>query len=70
MSQPGIDKVGDKCEQQVSGAKIASDNLTEDETLTLEVHASKLIQLTQEHYGVSRDVAERQINGFFERLSK
>ncbi|MEO6985276.1 MAG: hypothetical protein ABI155_08020 [Paralcaligenes sp.] len=56
MSQPSIDETKGKCEQQVGGAKIAWEKLSEDERLTLAVHAYKLIQLTQEYYSVSRDI--------------
>lgn len=67
MSMPSADQVKGKWKQQVGAAKIAWGKLTEDELLKIEGHEQKLSGLVQERYAITRDEADRQVKGFFEK---
>ena len=68
MSLPSADEVRGMWKQQLGAAKIAWGKLTEDELLKVEGHQQKLAGLVQERYAVTRDEAEKQVKGFFEKL--
>ena len=67
MSLPSVDEIKGKWKQQVGAAKIAWGKLTEDELLKSEGHEQKLAGLIQERYAITRDEADKQIKGFFEK---
>lgn len=66
---PSVDEIKGKWKQHVGAAKIAWGKLTEDELLKLEGHQDRLTGLVQERYAVSRDEADRQVKGFFAKLT-
>lgn len=67
MSLPSGDELKGKWKQQVGAAKIAWGKLTEDELMKVEGHEQKLVGLVQERYAITRDEADRQVKGFFEK---
>lgn len=67
MSLPNTEEIKGKWKQQVGAAKIAWGKLTEDELLKAEGHSEKLAGLVQERYAVTRDEAETQVKGFFDK---
>jgi uncharacterized protein YjbJ (UPF0337 family) len=62
-----VDEIKGRWKQQIGAAKIAWGKLTEDELLKAEGHEQKLAGLIQERYAITRDEAERQVRGFFEK---
>lgn len=67
QSMPSIDEVKGLWKQRVGDAKVQWGKLTDDELLQTEGHMQKLAGLVQERYAISRDEADKQIKGFFER---
>lgn len=67
MSLPSADELKGKWKQQVGAAKIAWGKLTEDELLKSEGRQQKLAGLIQERYAITRDEADKQIKGFFDK---
>lgn len=67
QSMPSVDEVKGVWKQQVGAAKIQWGKLTDDELLQTEGHVQKLAGLVQERYAITRDEADKQIKGFFEK---
>lgn len=67
QSMPSVDEVKGLWKQRVGAAKVQWGKLTDDELLQTEGHIQKLAGLVQERYAVTRDEAEVQIKGFFEK---
>lgn len=67
MSILNADEMKGKWKQQVGEAKILWGKLTDDELLKVEGHEQKLAGLIQERYAVTREEAEKQVKGFFEK---
>lgn len=67
QSMPSADEVKGLWKQRVGAAKIQWGKLTDDELLQSEGHAQKLAGLVQERYAITRDEADKQIKGFFEK---
>jgi uncharacterized protein YjbJ (UPF0337 family) len=66
---PSVDESKGKWKQHVGAAKIAWGKLTEDELLKLEGHQGRLAGLVEERYAITRDEADRQVKGFFDKLA-
>lgn len=64
---PSATEIKGLWKQQVGSAKITWGKLTDDELLKTEGHIQKLAGLVQERYAITRDEAEKQIKGFFEK---
>lgn len=69
MSIPSAGEMKGVWKQRVGAAKIAWGKLTEDELLRLEGHQQKLSGLVQERYAISREEADRQVKGFFDKFA-
>lgn len=62
-----VERFKGKWQQQVGAAKITWGKLTDDELLKTEGHAQKLAGLIQERYAISHEVAQEQIQDFFNK---
>lgn len=67
MNQPTIPEVNNKWRRQVSAARIAWRQLTEEELLASEGKANNLINLLQERYALSQDEAAHKVTNFMAR---
>jgi len=67
MNQPSITQVNNKWRRQVSAARIAWRQLTEEDLLASEGKANNLINLLQEHYALSLDEATHKVTNFMAR---
>lgn len=70
QSMPSMDEIKGGWKQQVGAAKIAWGKLTEDELLQSEGRAQRLAGLVQERYAITRDEADKQVKGFFDKVNK
>jgi uncharacterized protein YjbJ (UPF0337 family) len=69
MNIPSPNEIQGKWQQQVGSAKVVWGKLTGDEILSTEGQVQRLSGLVQERYGMTRDAADEQVNGFFGRHS-
>jgi uncharacterized protein YjbJ (UPF0337 family) len=65
---PSADEIKGKWKQHVGDVKVAWGKLTDDEILESEGHNQKLAGLVQERYAITREEAEKQVNGFLDKL--
>ena len=61
------DQIAGKWKQIKGEAKIMWGKLTDDDLDIAEGHADKLAGKVQEHYGKTREDAEREVKSFFDR---
>ncbi|MDX1343144.1 CsbD family protein [Reinekea sp. G2M2-21] len=56
--------------KMMGDAKVAWGKLTEDELLKTEGHIQKLTGIVQSRYAITREVAEKQVQGFLDKHRK
>lgn len=65
---PSHDQFAGKWKQHAGSAKILWGKLTDDEILKTEGRAEKLAGIVQERYGITKEVAKKQVEDFMAKL--